>query len=267
MYVGSACLCSGTDPGHAHEHFPPAEDGLPCVSGCTYGLGSMIMHSPHRQAVAVGKMTLLGRWFAYVRTWHRFALACSSYVRRLWHLAIGEGHPRFASFDQKPAWFNSVAERGTYAMKGAKVVACKEKHSDSRQRYSIMTQVQSHRQAGAVALAPEPPRIAVLFKGKTPRILAELDAPQWVLLQHAENGSYRTENVTEFLEFALPRAERPQDSIIVMLDWYAPHCSAQVPSMSRVVRQRLRAFHAVRTFMAVVVAEWHRGVSFRFESA
>ena len=202
-----------------------------------------------------------------IRTWHRFALACSSYVRRLWHLAIGEGHPRFVSFDREPPWFNSVAERGTYAMKGAKVVACKEKHSDSRQRYSIMTQVQSHRQAGAVALAPEPPRIVALFKGKTPRILAELDAPPWVLLQYAENGSYRTENVTEFLEFALPRAERPQDSIIVMLDWYAPHCSAQVPSMSRVVRQRLRSFHAVRTFMAVVVAEWHRGVSFRFESA
>ena len=158
-------------------------------------------------------------------------MALSSYYRRLWHLAIGEGGPRFASFDQKPAWFNSMAERGTYAMKGAKIVACKEVYADSRQRYSIMTQVQSHRLAGAAGLAPQPPRIAVLFKGKTPKVLAGVDAPPWVLLQHAENGSYRTENVTEFLEFPWPRAERPQDSIIVMLDWYAPHCSRQVPSM------------------------------------
>ena len=243
------------------------------MSGFTYVLGSTIRQSPHRHAVAVGKMPLLGRWCAHVPGTYRFALACSSYVRRLWHLAIGEGAPRFASFDQKPAWFNSVAKRGTYALKGAKIVACKEKHSDSRQRYSIMTQVQSHRQAGAVALAPEPPRIAVLFKGKTPRILAELDVPPWVLLQHAENGSYRTENVTEFLEFALPRADRPLDSIIVMLDWYAPHCSNQVPSMPRVVRQRLRAFHVVPhvhgclVVHVCAVAESRGGVSFRFESA
>ena len=116
-------------------------------------------------------------------------------------------------------------------MKGAKIVACKEVHADSRQRYSIITCVQSYRPAGPVGIAPEPPRIAVLLKGKTQRILADVDAPPWMLLQHTASGSYRTESVTEFLEFALPVAERPQDSVIVMLDWYAPHCSAQVPFM------------------------------------
>ena len=68
MYVGSACLCSGTDPGHAHEHFPLAEVRMPLVSGFTYVLGSTIRQSPHRHAVAVGKMPLLVRtWYVSIR--------------------------------------------------------------------------------------------------------------------------------------------------------------------------------------------------------
>ena len=160
-------------------------------------------------------------------------------------------------------------------MKGAKIVACKEVHADSRQRYSIMTCVQSYRPAGPVGIAPEPPRIAVLFKGKTQRILADVDASPWMLLQHTASGSYRTESVTEFLEFALPRAEQPQGSIIVMLDWYAPHCSAQVPSMPRVVCQRRTSgssFRASRSWPGCLahvhaLAVRCRSMAFRCESA
>ena len=46
--------------------------------------------------------------------------------------------------------------------------------------------------------------------------------------QFQEKGSYRTEDVVEFLNWALPDAHRPEDSIVVLLDWFAPHCSDEV---------------------------------------
>lgn len=156
-----------------------------------------------------------------------FVRAVRLVVGRLWQLTVG-GPMRFASFDQKPAWFNSVAECGTYAPKGAKRVVTKEKHSDSRSRYSIMTSVLSWHLAGP----GPPPRLAVLFKGKTTRILDKVESPPWMLLQHCESGSYRTEHITEFLEFVLPKAETHGESVVVLLDWYAPHLSEQVPAVS-----------------------------------
>ena len=49
-----------------------------------------------------------------------------------------------------------------------------------------------------------------------------------MLLQHQERGSYRSKDVSDFLEWALPEAMTPQDSIVVMLDWYSAHLSDEV---------------------------------------
>ena len=62
-------------------------------------------------------------------------------------------------------------------------------------------------------------------------IIAGLDAPDWMLVQTQEKGSYRTSDVVGFLDWALPAAACPQDSIVVMLDWYSAHLSPEVEAL------------------------------------
>ena len=52
-----------------------------------------------------------------------------------------------------------------------------------------------------------------------------------MLLQVQENGSYRSEDVCEFLEWALPQASSPEESIIVVLDWYSGHRTDEVEEL------------------------------------
>ena len=71
------------------------------------------------------------------------------------------------------------------------------------------------------------PWATIVVKG----ILASLDAPDWMLAQTQEKGSYRTSDVVAFLDWALPTAACPQDSIVVLLDWYSAHLSAEVAEL------------------------------------
>ena len=61
----------------------------------------------------------------------------------------------------------------------------------------------------------------------------EINAPEWLQVQFQERGSYRTEDVVEFLEWALPDATTPQEAMIVLLDWFAPHISEEVAGLIR----------------------------------
>ena len=82
-------------------------------------------------------------------------------LRRLWKLCFGEGVAmRWVSFDQKPSWFNNAGLRPQYARKGARQIGAKEDHHGTRQRYTVMTTVQSW----PSAVDADPPRIAFLFK-------------------------------------------------------------------------------------------------------
>ena len=51
------------------------------------------------------------------------------------------------------------------------------------------------------------------------------------MIQVQENGSYRSEDVCEFLEWALPQATSPEESIIVILDWYSGHRTEEVEQL------------------------------------
>ena len=66
-------------------------------------------------------------------------------------------------------------------------------------------------------------------------IRAGLEAPPWLLVQFQERGSYRTEDVLEFLEWALEPAACPEQSIIVLLDWYSAHLD---PAVAAVVARK-----------------------------
>jgi ribulose kinase len=78
--------------------------------------------------------------------------------------------------------------------------------------------------------------MAVLFRGKKngrilDKVLQDFQCPEWMMLQTQENGSYRSEDVCEFLEWALPQATSPEESIIVVLDWYAGHRTEEVEAL------------------------------------
>lgn len=80
------------------------------------------------------------------------------------------------------------------------------------------------------------PRVCVLFKGSPDgRIKAsldeEFDAPAWMEVQVQMNGSYRSEDMVQALEWMLPDAERPEDSIILLLDWYSGHRTEEVEAL------------------------------------
>ena len=59
----------------------------------------------------------------------------------------------------------SWCRKKLYARRGATVVGSKEDHHGTRQRYTVMTGVESWHVPGA----DEPPRCAVLFKADTER--------------------------------------------------------------------------------------------------
>ena len=62
-------------------------------------------------------------------------------------------------------------------------------------------------------------------------LLPKLNHKPWMFCQTQEKGSYRTEDMLDFLEWSLPTAACPQESIVVLLDWFAPHLSAEVASL------------------------------------
>ena len=101
-----------------------------------------------------------------------------------------------------------------------------------------MTSVPSWRSDGLSAdadglSADALPKVAVLFRGKRGgrirnNTLATFEKPEWMEIQVQENGSYRSEDMVDFLEWALPDATVPEESLIVILDWYAGHRTKEV---------------------------------------
>ena len=155
-------------------------------------------------------------------------------LRRLWCLCFGGDVPmRWISFDQKPSWFNNAGLKPQLSRKGARKVGAREDHHGTRQRYTVMTTVQSWpRPFDATTGGLTPPKMAVLFKADSgSRIRKGMMVPPWLLLQFQERGSYRTEDVLQFLDWALEPAACPQESIIVLLDWFSAHLSAEVAEL------------------------------------
>jgi hypothetical protein len=100
---------------------------------------------------------------------------------------------------------------------------------NNRQRYTIFTSVPSWGHGGE----DDPPKMEVLFKatphGTVIKGLLESDrVPPWMKVQVQENGSSRSGDVVEALEWMLPDAKTAAESIVVMLDWYSGHLTPEV---------------------------------------
>ena len=81
-------------------------------------------------------------------------------LRHLWQLCHGPIPMRWVSYDQKPSWFNNAGLRPQLARRGSRKVGAREDHAGTRQRYSLMTTVQSW----PLPVGADPPKMAVLFK-------------------------------------------------------------------------------------------------------
>ena len=123
--------------------------------------------------------------------------------------------------DELESSTHNCGHMGTWAKKGGKQLAVKENFARTRQRYTILTSVPY-----GWSMTDHPdrvPKAAMLFKGKPDgRILHSLkenkSVKDWMLIQVQEEGSYRSEDVVEALDWMLPQAHSPDESIIVLLD-------------------------------------------------
>ena len=78
------------------------------------------------------------------------------------------------------------------------------------------------------------PPVAVLFKASSGAKLAQqLEKPPWLMLQFQERGSYRAPDVVDALRWALRPASCPQESVVVLLDWFAAHLTDEVEQAIR----------------------------------
>ena len=80
------------------------------------------------------------------------------------------------------------------------------------------------------------PKVAMLFKGKPKgRIFRRLNKYKlkkpWMKVQVQKCGSYRSEDMVEALDWMLPVASSPEDSIIVLLDWFSGHLTDEVEEL------------------------------------
>ena len=84
----------------------------------------------------------------------------------------------------------------------------------------------------------DPPKVALLFKAKPGgTIIRDLKTSAslmpWMKAQVQENGSYRSQDVVEALEWMLPDCNDPTESIIVILDWFSGHLTEEVADVVR----------------------------------
>ena len=155
-------------------------------------------------------------------------------LHAFWEICHPGTPMRFLSVDQKPSWFNNAGHTGTFARRGGSQPSVRENFQHTRQRYTILTCVPSWGHADPDV----PPKVAILFKAKPNGIVirnlrASARLKPWTKVQVQENGSYRSQDVVEALDWMLPNASDSTESIIVMLDRYSGHLTEEVAEVIR----------------------------------
>jgi hypothetical protein len=150
-------------------------------------------------------------------------------MRKLFEMMFPGEKLEFIGFDQKPLWFNAISCEKTYAKKGAKKVSVAENVSASRARFTAFTQCRSW-------MTDTVPGIGVLFRigdaaCSLRNLRASLQQGANTLIQGAPKGSYRLNQVLEFLRWAVPPKDELGKLTCVVLDWFAPHLDHAVDDM------------------------------------
>ena len=137
-------------------------------------------------------------------------------------LAAGAGKLVFVSIDEKPYYSNAIDGLKVWARRGSKKKNVKEKRAAMLERWTGMTACYSR--VGTV------PKWAALFKAMTGSRI-HLRTPENVKVQFAPNGSYRTEQVLDYLDWLLPDVENPEETQVPVLDWYSAHLADEVQEL------------------------------------
>ena len=150
-------------------------------------------------------------------------------LRKLFELMCPGQVLHWVGFDQKPLWFNAICGERGYGFKGQDKTSVAENVSASRVRFTAMTRVQDW-------ITDEPPSIAVLFRSgaaacSLDNLRKSLTKDDNTLVQGAEKGSYRLEQVLEFLAWSLKPASELGFPLCVVLDWFAPHLHEDVDAL------------------------------------
>ena len=157
-------------------------------------------------------------------------------LRFFWKMCHGNAPMRWLSVDQKPSWFNNAGHTGTFSRQGGTAPTVAENFQHTRERYTVLTSVPSgwpmHDHEDGI------PKVALLFKGKAngyifKRLNAYKGKRPWMKIQTQEEGSYRSKDVVEALDWMLPQAQSSKDSIIVLLDWFSGHLTEDVATKVR----------------------------------
>lgn len=154
---------------------------------------------------------------------------------------FGPGKLTFASIDEKPFWFNALGGNKVWAQRGARKRAVKEKRTAMLERWTGMTICYSRGcQPGGCPPEACPqggcrpggvPKWAALFKAVHGARI-HVDVPDGVKVQFAPNGSYKTEQVIEYLGWVLPNVTDPAVATVVpVLDWYSAHICDEVAEL------------------------------------
>ena len=128
-------------------------------------------------------------------------------------------------------WFNSVSERGVYALRGARRVAVNETVQMSRCRFTITTRV------AFPCLPDDGKSICTMFKAKTGTSIAkDIESIPGVQLQFAEKGSFRNENNIAYYDYFTPECTDVTDCELRLVDWYA--CNVSDPNLDALIEGR-----------------------------
>ena len=155
-------------------------------------------------------------------------------LRAFWAICHPGTKMRWLSLDQKPSWFNNAGHMGALCQQGGSAPTVREDYAQSLQRYSILTSVQSWGNSDP----DDPPKVAILFKAAPnghviKRLRESTILKPWVKVQVQDNGSYRSSDMVEALDWMLPVASNSKESIVLVLDWYAGHLTEEVAEVVR----------------------------------
>ena len=180
-------------------------------------------------------------------------------LRALWAICHKDKPMRWLSVDQKPSWWNNAGLAKTWSKKGRRAHRFKENFAHTRSRYTILTAVPH---GWKMSEHPDNvPKCAILFKGKkNGKIIRRLSrypgAKPWLKLQVQKEGSYRSEDMVEVLDWMLPVAHSLDESIIVVLDWFSGHLTEEVEELVR-SKGHVLLFHGGGTTAFTQVNDTH----------
>jgi hypothetical protein len=229
-----------------------AESSLPKLVGCAGGAWFLRWRRRYGITKVVTGMKLKVAWHK-VKQRVQVLLGNIFRLRAFWELCHPGREMRWLSVDQKPSWFNNAGLTGTFAKKGSQP-SVREIFAHTRQRYTVLTSVPSW------GHSTSPPKVAVLFKaapgGTVIRGLRAIPFEPWMKVQVQENGSYRSGDVVEALDWMLPAASCSEDSVVVLLDWFSGHLTEEVAALVK-AKGHVLLFHGGGTTPFTQINDTH----------